>query len=111
MIKAKKKKVHVKKGDIVQIISGKHKNQVGKIIKVLPRTSQIIVENLNSKTKHIRPKQEEEGGKIISFEAPIHSSNAMLYSVKAGLRSRYRIATSKQFTKCRQLNKTQEIIR
>lgn len=111
MIRAKKKnKVHVRKGDIIQIISGSHKNQVGKIAKVLPKTSQVIIENINSKTKHVRPKQEGESGQIISFDAPIHSSNVMLYSVKTKIRSRYRTSLNQQSTKYRQLSKTQEII-
>lgn len=110
MIKSKKKnKVHVKKGDIVQVISGKYKSQIGEIIKVLPKASQIIIKDLNLKTKHVRPKQETESGKIISFEAPIHSSNVMLYSLKKQIRSRYRVNTNGGSAKCRQLNKTGEI--
>ncbi len=111
MTKSKKKnKVHVKKGDTVQIICGIYKNQVGKIIKVLPKASKVIIKDLNLKTKHVRPKQQEESGKIINFEAPIHSSNVMLYSTKNKIRSRYRISNNRQCAKCRELNKTQEII-
>lgn len=107
---SKKKKVHVKKGDTVQIISGSCKNQIGKIIKIIPKKSQVIVENLNLKTKHVRPGKEEESGKITNFEAPIHSSNVMLYSSKYKVRSRYRNSTNAKSIKCRKLNKTQEII-
>ena len=107
--KQKKNKMHVKHGDIVQVISGKYRNQVGKIIQVLHKNSQVIVKGLNLKTKHVRPKQQEESGKIVNFEAPIHSSNVMLYSGKHQISSRYRmnISTSGKY---RQLNKTQEII-
>lgn len=81
MIKAKKKnKIHVKTGNTVKVISGSCKNQVGEIIKVLPKTNQVIVKDINLKTKHVRPRQQEESGRIINFEAPIHSSNVMLYS-------------------------------
>lgn len=84
MIKTKKKnKIHVKTGDMVKVISGSCKNQVGKIVKVLPKTRQVIIKDLNLKTKHIRPKQQEESGKIINFEAPIHSSNVRLCSKKS----------------------------
>lgn len=109
MIKKKKRKIHVKNGDIVQVISGKYKNQLGEIIKILTKDSQVIIKNLNIKTKHIRPKRQEESGKIINFEAPIHSSNVMLYSEKKQIRSRYHINISGS-KKYRQLNKTQEII-
>jgi large subunit ribosomal protein L24 len=104
-----KNKIHVKNGDIVQVITGSYKNQVGQIIKVLPKTSQVVVKGLNVKTKHSRPKQQEESGKIISFEGPIHSSNVMLYSAKNKVRSRYCIAMNGS-VKHRRLNKTQEII-
>lgn len=84
MIKAKKKrKIHVKTGDTVRVISGSYKNQIGKIIRVIPKTSQVVVKDLNLKIKHVRPKQQDESGQIINFEAPIHSSNVMLYNNKS----------------------------
>nr|AYR05826.1 ribosomal protein L24 [Lithothamnion sp.] len=105
MKKVKKFKMHVKTGDTVQIISGSQKGKISKIVKVLPKTSQIIIENLNLKVKHCRPNQEEESGKIISFEAPIHSSNVMLYSIKNKIRSRFSIQYSTDNTKYRLLKK------
>lgn len=107
----KKNKIHVKNGDTVQVISGKHKGEIGTITKILNKTSQVIIENLNIKTKHVRPAQKEESGKIITFEAPIHSSNVMLYSVKHKICSRYKILTNENNTKQRQLKKTEEIIK
>lgn len=107
----KNRKIHVKNGDTVQIISGKHKGQIGEIIKVLPRISKVIIKNLNLKTKHIKPNQKEETGKVINFEAPIHSSNVMLYSNKNKVRSRYRIVQRENNKKHRQLIKTQELIK
>ncbi len=74
--------MHIKTGDTVQIISGSHKGKISKILKVFPKTNKLIVENINLKLKHSRPSQEEESGKIVNFEAPIHCSNVMLYSTK-----------------------------
>ena len=107
----KKRKIHVKNGDTVQVISGKYKGKVGKIIKVLHQNSLVIIQNLNVKTKHIRPTQKEESGKIINFEAPIHSSNVMLYSTEHKVCSRYHITLNEQSQKYRRLNKTQEIFK
>lgn len=109
--KVKKLKMHVKTGDTVQIISGSHKGKIGKITKVLPKVSQIIVENLNLKVKHSRPSKTEESGKIINFEAPIHSSNAMLYSTRNKIRSRFNIKYDTNNKKHRLLQKTSEIIK
>lgn len=107
----KKIKMHVKDGDTVQIISGKYKGQIGKISKILHKKSQVIIKNLNIKTKHIKPGKQEENGKIINFEAPIHSSNVMLYSTKYQIRSRYRTLVNENSQKYRQLNKTEEIFK
>lgn len=80
MKRKKRLKMHVKKGDTVQIISGYHKGKIGEIIKILPKTSQVIINNLNLKVKHVRPKQADDIGQIIKFEGPIHSSNVKLHS-------------------------------
>ena len=71
----KQKKVHVKIGDLVTIISGFHKNETGEIIKVNKKSGKIIVKGINFKFKHIKPNTENEIGEIKQFEAPIHHSN------------------------------------
>jgi large subunit ribosomal protein L24 len=71
----KQKKLHVKVGDIVTIISGFHKNETGEIIKVNKKTGKVIVKGINFKFKHIKPNTENEIGEIKQFEAPIHHSN------------------------------------
>lgn len=106
-----KNKLHVRNGDIVQVISGKYKGQIGKITKILSKTSKVIIENINLKTKHMKPNQKEESGQIVNIEAPIHSSNVMLYSKENKICSRYKIVFNEQNKKCRQLNKTKEIVK
>jgi large subunit ribosomal protein L24 len=71
----KQKKLHVKIGDIVTIISGFYKNETGEIIKVNKKTGKVIVKGINFKFKHIKPNTENEIGEIKQFEAPIHHSN------------------------------------
>nr|YP_009541817.1 ribosomal protein L24 [Neogoniolithon spectabile]AYR06026.1 ribosomal protein L24 [Neogoniolithon spectabile] len=105
-----KHKIHVKIGDTVQIIAGQYKGQVGKISRVLKKHNKVIINNCNLRTKHIKPSQEGENGKIISIEAPIHSSNIMMYSVKHRVRSRYTITFDKNKQKIRVLKKNQETI-
>lgn len=85
----KQKKIHIKKGDTVKIITGDEKGKTGEIIKVISKTQQVIIQNINLKTKHLRPKQENEAGKIIQIEAPIHSSNVMLYNNNSKTASKY----------------------
>lgn len=109
-MKLKKPKVHVKKGDYVQIITGKDKSKRGKILKVIYKKQQVIVENINMKTKHIQPKQEGTTGETTQTEAPIHSSNVMLYSQKYRLVSRYKYKINENKVKQKILIKTNETI-
>jgi len=74
----KKQKLHVKIGDIVTVISGFHKNEVGEVIKINRKTGKVIIKEINFKFKHVKPKNENEIGEIKQFEAPIHHSNVKL---------------------------------
>ncbi|HAX78177.1 MAG TPA: 50S ribosomal protein L24 [Cyanobacteria bacterium UBA11372] len=106
----KRYKMHVKKGDTVQIISGKDKGKVGEILRVYPQLSKVIVKGVNIKTKHVKPKQEGESGRIATMEFPIHSSNVMLYSTKQNVASRVCYTFTEAGKKVRMLKKTGEII-
>jgi len=75
---SKQKKLHVKVGDMVTIISGFHKNETGEITQINKNTGKIIVKGINFKFKHIKPNTENEIGEIKQFEAPIHHSNVKL---------------------------------
>lgn len=103
-------RMHVKKGDTVQVISGRDKGKVGEILKTLPKASAVVVEGVNVRTKHVKPQQEGESGQIATFEAPIHSSNVMLYSTKEKVASRICYTFTEEGRKVRMLKKTGEII-
>nr|YP_009510486.1 ribosomal protein L24 [Gracilaria caudata]YP_010196203.1 ribosomal protein L24 [Gracilaria caudata]AXI96159.1 ribosomal protein L24 [Gracilaria caudata]UAD83600.1 ribosomal protein L24 [Gracilaria caudata] len=75
-------KMHVKTGETVKIISGREKGKIGKIIKVLPKKSKIIIENLNIAIKHLKGQKDSNSGKIIRIEKSINSSNVILYENK-----------------------------
>lgn len=103
-------KMHVKKGDTVQIISGSYKGKVGKILKVFPQTSQVVVEGVNVKTKHLKPQRDGEQGQIITQEFPIPSCKVMLYSEKQKIASRICYTFTADGKKRRMLKKTGEIL-
>lgn len=103
-------KLHVKKGDTVQVISGSDKGKVGEVLQTLPKTSKIVVKGVNIRTKHVKPQQEGESGQIVSSEAPIHSSNVMLYSEKQKVASRVCYTFDADGRKVRMLKKTGETI-
>lgn len=103
-------KMHVKTGDTVQVISGKDKGKVGEIVQTYPKVSRVLVKGVNLKTKHVKPQQEGESGRIVTAEFPIHSSNVMLYSTKQNVASRICYTVNEQGRKVRMLKKTGEIL-
>lgn len=73
---------HIKKGDTVQLMTGKDKGKSGKVIAVYPKRERVLVEKLNLCKRHMRPSQQYKQGGIIEKEAPIHWSNVMVVCTK-----------------------------
>lgn len=69
---------HVRKGDTVTVISGNHKGASGKVLAVLPKKEQVLVEGVRIIKKHTRKSQDHPNGAIIEREGPIHVSNLKL---------------------------------
>ena len=68
----------IKKGDMVQVISGPDKGAQGKVIEAYPKTNKVLVEGVNRIKKHVAnsaPERGAESGGIVTQEAPIHVSN------------------------------------
>lgn len=80
--------MHVKKGDKVQVISGKDKGKQGVILAAFPKENRVIVEGVNIVKKHSKPSQLNPQGGIITKEAPIHVSNVMPLDPKTGVPTR-----------------------
>jgi large subunit ribosomal protein L24 len=71
----------IKKGDQVQVISGRDKGKTGRVLEVLTDSDRIVVEGVQRVTKHVKAGQTARGtrtGGIETVEAPIHVSNVML---------------------------------
>ncbi|XVF34099.1 hypothetical protein REPUB_Repub18cG0028200 [Reevesia pubescens] len=103
-------KMHVKVGDTIKVISGRDKGKVGEITKIFKHNSTIVVKDINLKTKHMKSREEGQPGQIIKIEAPIHSSNVMLYSKEKDVASRVGHKVLDNGKKVRYLVKTGEII-
>ncbi len=71
-------KMHIKKSDMVKIIAGKEQGKTGKVLRVLPGKSRVVVEGLNMIKRHTRPNQLYPEGGILEKEAPLSASNVML---------------------------------
>ena len=78
----------IKSGDKVKVLSGSDRGKTGKVVQILvnKKTDQtfVVVEGVNLRKKHLRPKRKGEKGQIIELPTPIHVSNTMLIDPKSG---------------------------
>lgn len=79
---------HVKKDDLVEVISGAHKGARGKVLRVMPRRDQVVVEGVNMVYRHVRPSTRHPQGGRIRKEAPLHVSNVLPVDPKTNRSSR-----------------------
>lgn len=92
----------------LQVVTGSDKGKVGKVTTVITKTGQVVVEGVNIKYKHVKPRAQGETGQILQRESPIHHSNVMLYSESQKVRSRVGYRTKPDGSKVRVLVKTGE---
>lgn len=78
------KKLHVKKGDNVIVLSGKDKGKKGKVLTVFPKSGKVIVEGVAMATKHKKPRNQADVGGIIHQETPIYACKVMHICDKCG---------------------------
>jgi large subunit ribosomal protein L24 len=78
------KKLNIKKGDSVMVITGESKGQKGRVLEVDRDKDRAIVEGVNMVSKHTKPNSKAPQGGIIKKEAPIHISNLMLIDPTTG---------------------------
>ncbi len=94
-------KIH--KGDTVQIIAGNDRGKEARVLAVFPAEGRIVVEGVNVRKKHIRPRAAGQKGELVRFPAPFVSSRAMLVCsscAKAG-RVGYRLESGKKIRVCK----------
>jgi len=103
-------KMRIKKGDIVQVIAGKDKGKTGEVLCTLPYENRVVVQGINLRTRHVKPTQEGETGRIVTEEAAVHASNVMIYSTTKSVASRVEIVVDTDGTKKRRLKKTGEML-
>ncbi len=82
------KKLHIKKGDTVIVITGNYRGQKGRVLEIIRKTNRAIVEGVNLVKKHTKPNAKNPQGGIVEQEATIHISNLMLVDPKTGERTR-----------------------
>ena len=103
-------KMKIRKGDTVQVINGKDKGKTGEVLKTLPVQNRVLVQGINLRTRHVKPTQEGENGRIVTEEASLHASNVMFFSKEKNLTSKIEFFIDKEGVKKRRLKKTGELI-
>ena len=80
--------LHIKKGDMVEIIAGDNKGAVGKVLRVIPEKNKVVVQGHNVAKKHVRPSRKNPQGGRVNVEQPIHISNVLPVNPKSSRGSR-----------------------
>jgi large subunit ribosomal protein L24 len=110
----------IKKGDKIEIITGKDKGKTGKVLQISQDRQRVVIEGLNLRVKNVRARRQGEKGQQVQFPAPLHISNVMLVCPKCSKKTRvgFRLASQnepagdiklkgKKFRQCR---KCQQLI-
>lgn len=69
--------LHIRKNDVVEVITGDHKGSRGKVLRVDPRKRMVVIEGVNVVFRHVKPTRRNPQGGRIQKEAPIHMSNVL----------------------------------
>jgi len=100
--------MRLKTGDKLIVVAGSNKGKEGKITHILG--DKVVIEGVNLRKKHLKPKDNNGTGEIVEVEAPIHASNVMLIDPKTKKATRVKIDTDKKGQKIRVSVKSNEKI-
>ena len=93
--------IHVKKGDTVIVNSGADKGKKGKVLATAPADNRVVVEGVNVRTKHLKPKRQGEAGGLVKTEVAINASKVNVYCDKCKKGVRIKHEVKKDGTKVR----------
>jgi len=100
----------IKKGDLVEVISGKDRGKRGKVLRVIPKENKVIVEGVNIVKRHQRPVPQLREGGIIEREAPIYACKVMVVCPSCDKRTRVGYKFVEDGKKVRYCKKCGEIL-
>ncbi len=103
------KKMHVKRGDVVRVISGKDRGKEGKVITAIPEKNKVVVEGVAVVKKHQKAKRQGQESGIIHVEAAIDASNVLRVCPKCGKAARTGVKVLDDGSKARYCKKCDEI--
>ncbi len=89
--KNKRTKFHVRKNDLVEVITGEERERRGRVLEIIPAKTMAIVEGVNLVKKHQRARSQAKPSGIVTVPAPVHISNLMLICPKCGKKAKVRM--------------------
>ena len=103
------KKMHVKRGDLVRVISGKDKGKEGKVVIAMPEDNKVVVEGVAMVKKHQKARRQGEESSIVMKEAAIDASNVLRVCPKCGKAVRTGVKVLEDGSKARYCKKCDEM--
>ena len=91
----------LKVGDQVKVLRGKDRGKTGKITKILTEDDKVVVEGINTVTRHTKPTARNQQGGKVTKDAPIHASKVMPIDPETGKPTRVKIRTAEDGSKTR----------
>ena len=100
----------VRKNDTVQVLAGRERGKQGKVIRVIPKEQRVVIEGVNIRKRHTRPRRQGEQGGIVEFPAPLHVSNVAVVCAKCARPARVGFRILADGTKVRVCKRCDELI-
>lgn len=103
-------KTRIRKNDLVMALAGKDKGKTGKVLKVFPQNSKVIVEGINFVKKSMRKTRQDQQGGIIQRESPIRISNLAIFCKSCNRPTRVGLTVLSDGTKSRFCKRCKEML-
>jgi large subunit ribosomal protein L24 len=99
--------MNIKKNDNVIVIAGKDRGKQGKVLRLFRETDKVLIEGLNLRKKHQKPRKQGDKGQMIDVPHPMHISNVLLYcpSCGQGVRMGAKVTAKKKIRVCKKCGK------
>ena len=100
----------VRKNDTVQVLAGRERGKQGKVTRVIPREDRVVIEGVNIRKRHTKPRRQGEQGGVVEFPAPLHISNVAVVCAKCARPARVGFRILTDGTKVRVCKRCGEVI-
>jgi large subunit ribosomal protein L24 len=100
----------VRKNDTVQVLAGRDRGKQGKIMRVLTKEDRVVIEGVNIRKRHTKPRRQGEQAGIVEFPAPLHVSNVAVVCAKCGKPTRVGFRSLADSKKVRFCKRCDEVI-